>query len=64
MESMRRITPTPGYEVPIVRQRIKPRRLHGEVVAEYCPVCLGWQIGERMAADRPVWHCRECGNEW
>lgn len=64
MERVVRIRPTPGYEIPASRRRILPRRLHRDVIAEYCPVCLGRQIGERLASGQPVWYCRECGNEW
>jgi hypothetical protein len=75
-----RITPTPGYRPREIFQRIRPRSdfkpssLHtralpaGSVIrsveAEWCPVCLGRKISERMVSGRPMWHCDECRHEW
>lgn len=75
-----KIFPTPGYQYQPSRERILPRidfkspSLHtrtlpaGSAVqsidAEWCPVCLGRKISERMVSGKPVWHCNECENEW
>lgn len=34
------------------------------VEAEWCPVCLGRRISERIEDGKPIWHCEECENEW
>ena len=79
MDHAQIIVPRPGYRVPAARMRILPRadynapslhtrELYGTIVnkveAEWCPVCLGRKISERLASRGPVWHCDECGNEW
>lgn len=80
MPQQERISPRPGYQYKPPRQRILSRddykapTLHTRtlptgsavkaVEAEWCPVCLGRSIGERMMAGKAVWHCNNCGNEW
>ena len=80
MPQQERISPRPGYKYKAPRQRILPREdykaqtLHtralptGSVVkaveAEWCPVCLGRSISERLISGKAVWHCDTCGNEW
>ena len=80
MPQQERISPRRGYKYKEPRQRILPREeykvptLHtralptGSVVkaveAEWCPVCLGSSISERMILGKAVWHCDTCGNEW
>lgn len=75
-----RITPTPGYQFQPRMERILPRpdfqarSLHDrnlprggmveKVEVEFCPVCLGRNISERMIAGKPMWHCDDCENEW
>lgn len=34
------------------------------VEAEWCPVCLGHRISERIEGGKPLWHCEDCNNEW
>lgn len=78
MDRPDRIRPTPGYRPRstriLPRPDFRPSNLHTRalsngdlftsVEAEWCPVCLGRQISERMSDGRPVWHCDTCGNEW
>lgn len=79
MAGQHRYTPTPGYRYRppqriLPRGDFRPTSLHNRMLpqggavksreAEYCPVCLGRRISERMAGGRPVWHCDCCGNEW
>ena len=80
MARQARITPTPGYRYKPIVARIYPRSdyrsptLHTKALlptnpatsieAEWCPVCLGRKISERMVAGRPKWHCDDCENEW
>ena len=60
-----RIAPRPGFKPTLLHTRMLPE---GSIVksteAEYCPVCFGKKLRERMVDGRPVWHCDECGNEW
>ena len=73
------LTPTPGYQyhermVILPRENYKAPTLHTRalpsgssiksVEAEWCPVCLGREISERLVGGRPFWHCDTCGNEW
>ena len=80
MPRQERISPRPGYRYKTSRDRILPREdykaptLHtralpsGSVVksveAEWCPVCLGRSISERLVSGKAVWHCNTCENEW
>ena len=80
MRHRRRIIPTPGYRCRSATTRIFPRpgfslpTLHTRALpqgsptrsieAEWCPVCLGKRISERVIDGKPIWHCEECGNEW
>ena len=74
-----RFTPTPGYEYQsrvriLPRADYQPRSLHTMVLptgsmirsitVEWCPICLGRSISEKMLSNGPVWHCDECGHEW
>lgn len=75
-----RIKPTPGYRSKAAPEPIRPRvdfrhsSLHTRALpsesmvrsieAEWCPICLGRSISERLVAGRPVWHCDTCGHEW
>lgn len=64
----------PQLERIIPSSDYKPMTLHARalqasgavknVEAEWCPVCLGRHISERLSSGRPVWHCDDCGNEW
>lgn len=80
MPQQERISPRPGFKYKAPRQRILPREdykaptLHTRalpsssvvkaVEAEWCPVCLGRSISERMISGKVVWHCNICDNEW
>ena len=80
MPRQERILPRPGYKYKTSRDRIFPREdykvptLHTqalpsgsvvkEIEAEWCPVCLGCNISERMVFGKVVWHCNTCENEW
>lgn len=79
MAEQQRIVPTPGYEYHrpvriLPSPDYRPSAMHNRalppnspvrrVEVEWCPVCLGRQISERMAESGPVWHCDTCGNEW
>lgn len=80
MPQQERISPRPGFKYKAPRQRILPREdykaptLHTRalpsssvvkaVEAEWCPVCLGRSISERMVSGKVVWHCDICDNEW
>ena len=80
MPQQERISPRPGFKYKAPCQRILPREdykaptLHTRalpsssvvkaVEAEWCPVCLGRSISERMVSGKVVWHCEICDNEW
>ena len=80
MSQQERISPRPGFKYKAPRQRILPREdykaptLHTRalpsssvvksVEADWCPVCLGRSISERMVSGKVVWHCDICDNEW
>lgn len=80
MPQQDRIKPTPGYRRKAMPERIRPRAdfkpssLHTRALptesvvrsieAEWCPICLGRKISEKLVAGKPVWHCDECKNEW
>ena len=75
-----KIVPTPGYHYTrenfkvIPRADYKYKSLHTRHIAkgdfmanidvEWCPVCLGRCIGEKLVNGVPKWYCKECGNEW
>lgn len=60
-----RIVPRPGYKAPTLHSRMLPTgSMVKTIEAEWCPVCLGREISERMKSGRPVWHCNTCENEW
>lgn len=63
--SCERILPREGYKAPTLHTRLLP---YGGTVkaveAEWCPVCLGRNISERMTSGKAVWHCNTCENEW
>lgn len=68
-----RITPTPDYRmhshnlIIVSLQAFEPMsipRVDRRLAVEWCPVCLGRNISNKMATGKTVWHCRECENEW
>lgn len=75
-----RIKPTPGYRCKAALERVRPRvgfkpsSLHTRALpsegivrsidAEWCPICLGRKISEKLVSGKPIWHCDECENEW
>lgn len=80
MNRQDRIKPTPGYRPKVAPERIRPRpdfrppSLHTRALSpesmvrsidvEWCPICLGRSISERLVDGKPVWHCDACENEW
>ena len=63
--SMMRILPRPDYKVRTLHTRNLPAGSMVESIeAEWCPVCLGQSISERMMSGKPVWHCNTCKYEW
>ena len=64
--SVVRILPRPDYAPPTLPTRaLPPGSAVRSVEAEWCPVCLGRQISERVDEDgTALWHCDSCGNEW
>ena len=60
-----RIQPRDGYKAPSLHTRaLSPGGPVKSVEAEWCPVCLGREVSERLVGGRPFWHCDTCGNEW
>ncbi len=60
-----RIVPREDYIPTSLHTRtLPPGSAVSSVDAEWCPVCLGRQISERVADGKVVWHCSSCGNEW
>lgn len=75
-----RISPTPGFRPSTTTIRIlpradfKPSTLHTRALppgssvqavdAEWCPICFGRKISERLVSGQPVWHCDACSHEW
>lgn len=79
MATLDRLLPTPDYQyhgLAVIRPRgdykapslhtraLSPGSAVKSVDAEWCPVCLGREISERLVDGSPFWHCNVCGNEW
>lgn len=59
-----RIMPDPNYKVPNLHSRLLSGGPIRNIEAEWCPVCHGDAVSERIADGRPVWHCDTCRHEW
>jgi hypothetical protein len=60
-----RILPRPDYKPPTLHTRaLPPDSAVKSVEVEWCPVCLGRKISERLVSGKLVWHCDTCRNEW
>ena len=76
MAQQDRIRPTPGFRPRASEGSIRPRAgfkpttLHtralpsGSVEVEWCPICLGRKISEKMVSGKPMWHCDDCKHLW
>ncbi len=60
-----RILPRTDFKPPTLHTRTLPAgSMISSIEAEWCPVCLGREIGEKMTSGKAVWLCKICGNEW
>ena len=60
-----RILPRPDYKPPSMHTRALPEGSMAKAVdAEWCPICLGRRLSEKVVAGRPMWLCEDCGHTW